>query len=124
MKLSTYASILGIVGILYGLGLLCIPVKFTENYGVVLDAAGVSVARGWGIALCSLGLIYFLNRNIPAIDSSWKGLLASSILFNLAGVIMTIMNINSGLLNSMGWSTVAVNVIFGIGSAYFAFKKK
>ncbi|HLY72316.1 MAG TPA: hypothetical protein VKR53_21445 [Puia sp.] len=121
MKPSTYVTIIAIVAIAYGLALIIIPVKFASNYGTILDAAGAGVAQGWGIALLTSGLIYWLNRNIPG---SWNSLLIANIFFSVISIPFNLMSISNGVMNSMGYSSIALEVIFAVVSAYYLFRKK
>ncbi len=123
MKLSTYAAISAVVAFLYGLALLLIPIKFTGHYGITLDSAGAIMARFDGASLCGWGIVFWLNRNISAAEKSWYGLLLSSLCFNIANAVIAAMSVTEGLGNSLGWSTVAVNLLFAFGSGYFAFRK-
>jgi hypothetical protein len=124
MKLSTYATISAIVASAYAIALLFFPEPFIEKYGVVLDPASTVITRYFGSAMLAFGALYWINRNIPASDKSWSGLLWSGVFLNVANAIITVMAITKGIGNSLGWSTVAVNVIFALGSLYFISKKK
>ncbi|HTS45303.1 MAG TPA: hypothetical protein VMH01_12970 [Puia sp.] len=123
MKLSTFAVILAIIALGYGLALVFIPVSFSENYGIILDKYGVLPARAYGLALCQLGIIFWMSRNIPPSDKVWRILLVTTILFNLVNIPLAIVNISNGLSNSMGWTTVAVHALIVLGASYFAFSK-
>ncbi|WP_336516550.1 hypothetical protein [Pollutibacter soli] len=65
MKLSTYAVISAIVTLVYGFALLFFPVEFVRTYGSDLDAVGTVLARLYGSAMFSFGIVYWLNRNVP-----------------------------------------------------------
>jgi hypothetical protein len=124
MKLSTYATILAIVALLYGIGLLFIPAKFTENYGVTLDVAGLLMTRLFGALMTSQAILFWLNRNIPASEKSWNGILLSSVFYNVATFVIALTAVLNNVVNSMGWSTVILSAIFALASSYFAFKNK
>jgi len=119
MKLSTYATISAIVAAAYAIAQLLFPAEFIEKYGITLDAASMVITRLFGSAMFGYAILYWTNRNIPSSDKSWSGLLWSGVFLNVANCIITVMAITKGIGNSLGWSTVAVNVIFALGSLYF-----
>ena len=124
MKLSTYATITAIVALLYGVGLLFIPAKFTENYGVSMDAAGLLMTRLLGALMTSQAILFWVNRNIPASEKAWNGILLASVFYNVANVVISLTAVLNNVVNSMGWSTVILSAIFALASSYFAFSKK
>jgi hypothetical protein len=123
MKLSTYATILAIIAIFYGLALLIMPGKFLENYGVIANDATVIMSRFFGSAMCCNAILFWLHRNVSAEEKSWSALLISSIFFNVINFIIALMAVTSSMVNSMGWSTVVLSALFALASAYYAFKK-
>ena len=124
MKLSTYATILAIIALIYGLGLLLAPAKFMEIYGVTFDSAGLLMTRLFGGLMTSQAILFALNRNIPAAEKSWNGILLSSVFFNAATFVISLTGVMNDVVNSKGWSTVVLSAIFTFASGYFAFKKK
>ena len=124
MKLSTYAIILALLALFYGIALLFFPVQFIQNYGITLDAPSVVIARLYGSAMCSFAILYWVNRNIPESDKSWPGLLWSGVIFNVATFIVVLMAKMDGIGNSMSWSTVILSVILTLCSLYFIFRRK
>ena len=101
MKLSTYATISAIVAFAYAIALLFFPVPFIEKYGVVLDPASTVITRYFGSAMLAFATLYWINRNLPASDKSWSGLLWSGVFLNVANAIITVMAITKGIGNSL-----------------------
>jgi hypothetical protein len=124
MKLSTYAIIVAILALIYGIGLLFFPVRFAQNYGVTLDPASTAVTREYGAAMFAFAIIYWINRNIPESQRSWSGLLWSSVFFNVAIFVVVLMAEMDGIGNSMNWSTIILTAILTLCSLYFLFRKK
>ena len=119
MKLSTYATISAIVAAAYAIAQLLFPAEFIGKYGITLDAASMVITRLFGSAMFGYAILYWINRNIPSSDKSWSGLLWSSVFFNVVNCVIALMAITKGIGNSMGWSTVAVSMIFALASLYF-----
>src|SRR5262249_53386154 len=119
MKLSTYATILAIVGLAYAIALLLFPVLFIEKYGITLDPGSTVITRLFGSAMLGYAIVFWINRNVPASEKSWSGILWSSVLFNVANCIIVLMAVTKGVGNSMNWSTVVVATVFAVSSLYF-----
>ena len=124
MKLSTYAIIVALLALLYGVALLFFPVRFIQNYGITLDASSTVIARVYGVAMGSFAIMYWINRNIPEADKSWSGLLWSGLFFNVANFIVILMAKMDGIGNSMSWSSIVLNVILTLATLYFIFRRK
>jgi hypothetical protein len=119
MKISTFAIILAILGAFYGLALLAIPVKFLANYGIVLDNGGVTVARLLGAILFGNSIIYWLFRNVPASDKTWRYILTGTIIYSAISIPISATSALTGITNSMGWTTVAVQFLVTVTCAYY-----
>jgi hypothetical protein len=124
MKLSTYAIILAVLSLIYGIALLFFPVQFIQNYGTTLDPASAVIARLFGSAMCSYAIVYLNNRNIPELDKSWSGLLWANIFFNAANFVVVLMAKMDGIGNSLSWTTIILNVVLILCTLYFIFRKK
>ena len=123
MKLSTYAIILVVLSLIYGIALLFFPVQFIQNYGTTLDPASTVIARLFGSAMCGYAIVYWKNRNLPESDRSWSGLLWSNVFFNAANCVVVLMAKLDGIGNSLSWSTIILNVILILSTLYFIFRK-
>jgi hypothetical protein len=124
MKLSTYAIILAILALIYGIGLLFFPVQFGQTYGVTLDPTSTALTREYGAAMLAFAIIYWINRNAPETDKSWSALLWSSVFFNIAIFIVVLMAKMDGIGNSMNWSTIILTAVLTLCSLYFLFRKR
>lgn len=124
MKLSTYAIIVAILALIYGIGMLFFPVQFGQNYGVTMDPISTVVTREFGAAMLAFAIIYWINRNAPESDRSWSALLWSSVFYNVAIFVVVLMATMDGLGNSMNWSTLILAAVLTLCSLYFLFRKK
>jgi di/tricarboxylate transporter len=124
MKLSTYAIIVAILALIYGIGMLFFPVQFAQNYGVTLDPVSTGIAREFGAAMLAFAIVYWINRNVPESERSWSGLLWSGVVYNVAIFVIALMAKRDDLVNSMNWSTIILSAILTLCSLYFLFKKR
>lgn len=64
MKISSYLSIFGLLGIAFGLSFFAVPELTGPLYGVPENPHTVMQARYFGSTLLGVGVIYWLSRNI------------------------------------------------------------
>jgi hypothetical protein len=124
MKFSTFCVIIAIIGAIFTLAFLVVPVQTVSHYGAQLDAAGVSIARLFAGALGSLVVATWMVRNQDAGSAGARAVLWGSVFFNVVSLISTTYSIEHGVMNSLGWSSVALNALILIGLFYFLGKKK
>jgi hypothetical protein len=124
MKSSVFAIILTILSAFYGLCLLLIPVKFVSTYDITLTGSGIYFARVSGAALGGFAILFWSNRNIPFSDRSWQSLLLATLFSQAIDAVVAARELINGLGNSLGWTTVAINVVVSLASLYFLFQKK
>lgn len=124
MKISTFAIILAILGAFYGIALLAIPVKFMATYAIVLDSGGALIARLLGALLAGNSITYWLCRNVPASDRVWQHILTGTVFYNIVGVAITASAMLNGISNSIGWTTVAVQLLVAASCLYYLLQRK
>ena len=55
MKLSTFAIIVALLAVIFGLSFIIIPVQVGTFYGLTSNTAGILVSRYWGATLIFTG---------------------------------------------------------------------
>jgi hypothetical protein len=124
MKLSTYAILVAILSLVFGLEFLFIPVKIAAFYGGKVDDGNILIARMLGTTFCFLGLIFWSFRKIPVTDPIWSKLLLLSLIYDVVQLVLSIMAQLNGLMNAMGWTVIGTYVLLCIGSAYYLAQNK
>jgi len=119
MKLSTYAIIVTILSIGFGLAFLFVPEKVADFYGGSLNASGIVVTRYYGSACLLIGLIYWSYSSVSPAAKSWPKLLLYSLFYNLLQLGITLASVLNKEGNSMGWSSVALFALLAIASLYY-----
>ena len=119
MKLSTYAIIVTILAIGFGIAFLFIPEKVAEFYGGSLAGSGIIVARYFGSACLFIGLIYWSYSGVSPAAKSWPKLLLYSLVYDILQLIITLMSVLNKESNAMGWSSVALFALLAIASLYY-----
>ena len=119
MKLSTFAIIITILAVGFGLAFVFIPVKLMAVYGISLEGGGIIAARYFGVSNLFIGMIFWSYSSVSPAAKSWPKLLLYSLIYDIMQLIVTLMAVLNNESNSMGWTTVALFVLLAIGSAYF-----
>src|SRR6266702_974521 len=108
MKLSTFAIIITILAIGFGLAFVFVPVKLMAFYGISLDANGIGMARYFGISNLFIGMIFWSYSSVSPAAKSWPKLLLYAIIYDILQLIITLKGLLDGQGNANGWSTVAL----------------
>ena len=119
MKLRTFLMIVAVVALLYGLGLLLLPAFMATTYGFGTSASEILLARFFGVAMLTLGLINWLAKDLTG--ASIKPVILGSLIGDLVGVIVALMGTLSGVMSAVGWSAVVIYLLFVLGFAYYQF---
>ena len=120
MRLSTLLLIAGVIALVFGIGFLLAPRGLLHLYGVTPDPAVVLMARFFGAALVQVGLVFYLIRDVGD-PRTQRGVVIGSFLGTLAGLVVALTAQFWGLLNSFGWSTVAIYGFVLVGYGTFVF---
>ena len=121
MKIKSMMSIKAIVVIFFGLGFLFITQTTMTLYGMTINSGGIAASRLLGQMYIVIALVLWFCRNTS--EASTKKAFAISITFGDAiGTVVSLMAVLSGAMNFLGWSAVAIYLLFTIGFGYFLLK--
>lgn len=123
MKLNVYAFIVGIIALVFGLGMIFIPFQVVSLYGTELDVGGQFMARYFGSALLGLAVIFLTARNAETFEVLLKNGLLGSFVFGVSGLLVSIWDRIAGTHNALGWLNIVLYAFFAIGWGYYYFKK-
>jgi len=121
MKISALMSIKGVICLFFGVGMVLLPTTMMSFYGVKLDAGGTFMTQLFGQAFFLLGLLLWLMRNTSE-ASTVKAFSISLFLGDAVGFVVSLMAVLSGVVNALGWTTVALYLFIGLGFGYFWLK--
>ena len=120
MALGTLLRLAGLLALAFGIGFLFAPARVLSLYGVAADPAVVLMARFFGSALVQLGLVFYLIRDVSD-PTTRRGVVLGSFLGSLAGFVVSLTAQFWGLVNSFGWSSVAIYGLLLLGYGSFVF---
>jgi hypothetical protein len=128
MKLSALMTVNAIVAVVFGLGFIVAPSQVASFYSPEVGAAEAGgalrvIAQLLGAALVAFAVLTWVARNAPDSEARRAILLALFIGDGVGFVIALIAQIG-GAVNALGWSTVAIYLLFAIGFGYFVFMAK
>jgi hypothetical protein len=120
MRLSTLLLIGALLALAFGIGFLLAPAAVLALYGVPAEPPVVLMARFFGAALLQLGLVFYLIRDVSD-PATRRGVVLGSFLGSLAGLVVALTAQFWGLMNSFGWSAVAIYGFLLLGYGSFVF---
>jgi hypothetical protein len=123
MTFRNLLIIKAVVCLVFGIFLLFAPGVLLNILGSEINDSGAFTAREYGAALIGTLLLTWLAKNVKA-DDARIAILWDLLIYDLIGVIITIMVIVSGVLNALGWAIVLVYLFFTLGAGYLLINKK
>lgn len=122
MKLSTLMVVKAIVCLGFGILLVAIPGLLMSLYGVTLGEGGILMARLYGASLLGNLMLTWFSRNDPGSEALRAAVLGLFV-YDAVGLIVAVAAMLSGIMNPLGWSIVAIYLLFTVGYGYFQFVK-
>jgi hypothetical protein len=116
MRLNTLLLIGGLLALGFGLSFLLVPGVVLPLYAIDPAPATVLMARFFGVALVQLGVTLYLVREVRD-PAARHALVLAGIVGSAAGLAVALTGQLAGLVNAMGWSTVAIYGLLLFGYA-------
>jgi FtsH-binding integral membrane protein len=116
MRLNTLLLVAGLLALGFGLSFLLAPGAVLPLYGIQPDPANGLMSRFFGAGLVHVGTALYLVRQVRD-PSTQRGLILAGVVGSAAGLGVALMGQLSGVVNAMGWSTVAIYGILLLGYA-------
>jgi uncharacterized membrane protein YfcA len=114
MPLRTLFLIAGLIALVFGLGFLLMPRPVLAMYGIPPDPTVVLMTRFFGAALVQIGLVLYLIRDVGD-PRTQRGVVIGSFIGSVAGLVVALTGQFWGLVNQLGWSTVAIYGLLTLG---------
>ena len=122
MKLRNLFAVNAVIAGLFGLAFVFAPAQLLAQYGLAVDAGFGLVAQLFGAALIGYAILTWQVRKTADSDARRAIVLALFISDGVAFVLALMAQLK-GLVNTLGWSTVAIYLLLALGFAYFHFAK-
>jgi len=122
MKLSNMLVINTIVALVYGIILVLTPATMLSLYGITQGPGEKLTGQYFGAALIGIGLLTWFARNV-ADPGAQRAIVLSLLIYDIIGLIVSVLGTVSGAMSTFGWSAVVIYVLLALGFAYFQFVK-
>jgi hypothetical protein len=123
MKIGNFLLIATFVAAVFGIALLLAPGQLTALYGVKLTPATEVIGRIAGSAILGFAWIFWSIRNQSGAEALKAAMMAGLVVNGLDALIL-LQATAAGLLNTLGWTQVAINGLLAAGFGYFLFGKR
>ncbi len=118
MTLRNWMSVKGVVCVVFGLAFILVPGTVLSLYAISAGPGGIYMTRLFGQAFIVIGLVMWLARDAAEADTR-RGIALAVFVGDITGAILAATGQLSGLANALGWSTVALYLIFALGFGYY-----
>lgn len=123
MKLTTFIATHAVLLLFFGLGFLVAPIWMLSIYGSSSNSTGLLTARVFGIGNIQLSMIMWTFRNDVG-SKLLKTLVLLLFLGNALAFMLALQAQIAGIFNVLGWTNVALYLLFSLGYGYFQFIHK
>ena len=122
MKISTLLIVYALVSLVVGIGFLFAPDLALSLFGVSTDVIGIFLSRILGAAMLALAVLTWSTRHIgPSVARN--AILLSLLIFEGLGFVLSLIAQLADVLGPMGWSFVAIFLVFAALLGYARFVK-
>jgi hypothetical protein len=118
MKLKTWMLVNTVVAGLFGLALVLVPGTLIATYGVTADAGVRYVGQQLGACFLGIAALCWFTKDAPASETLTAIFQGLFLLNGVAFVVSLVAQLN-GVMNAVGWSSVVIYLLLGLGWTYF-----
>lgn len=122
MKLKTLMTINAIVAIVFGVAFVIVPTQAYLLYDITADEQLIYMGQLFGAALIGFALLTWMARNATDSDAR-KAIVLALFISNGIGFVVALIGQLGNVVNTLGWSTVAIYLLLALGFGYFQFFK-
>jgi hypothetical protein len=121
MKYKVLLVITAIFFILNSIIALLTPATQLSLYNVTTGAGEKYMGQWGGLGSLAVALLAWFSRNISDYDAR-KAINLTLLFYFIVGLTISITGTVSGVMSAMGWSLVAIYLVFTIAYSYFLFR--
>jgi hypothetical protein len=122
MKFKNLMILNTIIAALFGLSFILIPWQVLSFYGIQPNPALNYIGQLFGAALLAFAVLSWSARNAAQSDTR-TAIIRAFFVGDAFGFIISLFAQLQGVVNDLGWSTVAIYLLLAIGFGYFYYKK-
>ncbi len=122
MKLKTLMTINAIVAIVFGVAFVIVPAQAYSLYDITTSEQLIYMGQLFGAALIGFALLTWMARNATDSDAR-KAIVLALFISDGIGFVVALIGQLGNVVNTLGWSTVAIYLLLALGFGYFQFFK-
>lgn len=120
MNLKAFLTIHAIIALVYGIGFIVMPGVLVGYFGGHLGPAGVFMGRLFGSALLTYAAVLWLARGAED-STARRAITLGFFLTMIVGGGVSLHEQLKGIVNMLGWSTVALYFVLAACYGYYHF---
>lgn len=121
MNLRNLFRVCAAFGLITGLGWLVAPRAMTASYGIDLDPYAAYYLQQLGVLNVAIAILFFLVSGM-AHSPARKAVVTFFLVNQVLSAIVSLLAVLRGdLPGSVGWISIAFNVLFALAFGYFRF---
>lgn len=109
-----------VIAIVFGITFVVVPARIVSFYGITADAPLRYVGQLFGAALIAFAVLTWSARKAPDSEAR-KAILLALFIGDGIGFVVALIGQLRGVMNALGWSTVAIYLLLSLGFGYFRF---
>jgi hypothetical protein len=118
MNLKTFMLVNTVIAGAFGLAFVIVPGDVVAHYGITADAGLRYVGQLFGACLVGIAVLTWFAKDAPESEARTSIVRALFVTDGLGFVVALMVQLN-GVVNALGWSTVAIYLGLGLGWMYF-----
>jgi hypothetical protein len=122
MKLRTLFTVNAWVAFVFGVGFVVLPTTMLSLYGVALGRGGVAIAQLLGAEFLGYAFLAWFAKGTEGPGARRAIVLGFFVSFGV-GFVVALLSQLAGAFNVLGWSTVAIYLLFALVYGYFYFTR-
>ena len=123
MNLKNLFLVNAVLAFIFGLAFLLFPDATLGQYGVgMMPKSGLLMSRLFSANLLGVAVISWFVMSAGASETR-EAIVLGFFVIDAAAFIVSLQAQLGGVVNSLGWSTVAIYLVLGLGFGYFRFMK-
>jgi hypothetical protein len=122
MPLRTLLLIAAVVEAFFGIQFVFVPDFAVAPMGVVLNPAGLLIARMFGAALIAFAFLFWSVRD-AAPGAALTAILRAAAIYYAVSTVPLLLGVLGSLANGLGWVTIVLHILLTAGFYNFGFRK-
>jgi hypothetical protein len=118
MNLKTMLLVNSVVAAVFGLALVIVPGTVTATYGITADASLQYMGQLFGSCLVGIAVLCWYAADTPESEAR-TAICRALFVFNGVALVVSLVAQLRGVMNAVGWSAVAIYLLFALGWGYF-----